>query len=211
MRPLLLHLIRSFEYGLYKALQKALYNAIVLSEITLFEMEIIIKMNLVDEIVSDWKAQRPDIDCSGKAVVCGLLHCHATVIAALESSLKPLSITPTIFSVLVTIRRKGSHAEVTVKNIMEEILVTSGATSNLLNKLIELDLIKKRKGGENEDTRSSFIKLTSKGLGLVNKAMEIQAACERKLTQQLTQAEKKQLSTLLKKMQTQEQIYENVQ
>ena len=158
-------------------------------------------MNLVDEIVSDWKGQRPDIDCSGKAVVCGLLHCHATVISALENSLKPLSITPTIFSVLVTIRRKGPHAEVTVKKIMEEILVTSGATSNLLNRLVDLDLIEKRKGRENEDTRSSFVKLTSKGLGLVNKTMEVQAACERKLTQQLTQVEKKQLSNLLRKIQ----------
>lgn len=160
-------------------------------------------MDLVDEIISDWATQRPDIDCSGKAIICRILHCYSTVLAALEKSLKPFGITPNIFSILVTIRRKGPHAEVTVKKIMEEAIVTSGAMSNLINKLVKLGLIKKRKGTEKEqvDMRSSFISLTPKGFNLIDKAMEVQAACERKLTQQLTAVEKKQLSHLLKKMQ----------
>jgi DNA-binding MarR family transcriptional regulator len=83
---------------------------------------------------------------------------------------------------------------------MEEVLVTSGGMSNLLNKLIESKLIIKRKGIDKEDARSAFIKLTPKGLAIVDKAMEVQAACERKLTQALTATEKQQLSKLLKKM-----------
>ncbi len=164
-------------------------------------------MDIVDEIMSDWTHQRPDIDCSGKVVVCRILRNFSHVIAALEKSLKPLGITPNIFSVLVTIRRKGSQAEVSVKNIMEEVLVTSGAMSNLINRLIELDFITKRKGIEEEDARSAFIKLTPKGLGLIDKAMEIQAACERKLTQTLSDAEKLQLAELLRKMLPEDQSY----
>ena len=158
-------------------------------------------IDLIDEIVSDWKAERPDIDCSGKAVVCSLLRGYSTVIAELEQSLKPLGLTPNVFSILVTIRRKGEHAEVTVKTIMQEVLVTSGGMSNMISRLIETGLITKRKGKEAEDTRSAFIKLTPKGLKLVNKAMEIQAACERKLTAKLTSSEKKNLTNLLKKLQ----------
>lgn len=164
-------------------------------------------MDLIDEIISDWAVQRPDIDCSGKAVVCRILFCFSHYVRALEKSLEPLGITPTIFSILVTIRRKGSQAEITVKKIMEEALVTSGATSNLINKLIELGLVAKRKGTKNEDARSTFIKLTSKGISLIDKAMEIQAACERKLTQKLTSSENKQLSKLLKKMLEEEYEY----
>jgi DNA-binding MarR family transcriptional regulator len=158
-------------------------------------------VGIVDEIISDWSNQRPDIDCSGKAVVCEILLCYNVVIAALAKSLKSLDITPTIFSILVTIRRKGPQAEITVKTIMREALITSGATSNLLNQLTKLKLITKRKGTKTEDSRSVFIKLTSKGLTLIDKAMEVQAACERKLTQELNVAEKRQLVKLLKKMQ----------
>jgi DNA-binding MarR family transcriptional regulator len=164
-------------------------------------------MNLIDEIISDWSAQRPDIDCSGKAVVCRILRYYSTIIAALEKSLKPFGITPNIFSVLVTIRRKGPHAEVVVKKIMQEVLVTSGAMSNLLNKLIDADLVTKRRGMEEEDERSAFIKLTPKGLALIDKAMEKQAACERKLTEVLTSIEKQQMSELLKKLLQEEDVY----
>lgn len=164
-------------------------------------------MDLIDEILIDWAKQRPDIDCSGKAVVCRVLRCFSNAINALDKSLKPLGISPNDFSVLVTIRRKGPAAEIAVKQVMEEVLVTSGGMTNLLNKLISSKLITKRKGTETEDARSAFIKLTPKGLDLIDKAMVTQAACERKLTQTLSNAEKKQLSNLLKKMQQEEYSY----
>ena len=100
-------------------------------------------MDLIDEIVSDWKVQRPDIDCSGKALVCSLLRGYSIIIAALEHSLKAAYITPNVFSILVTVRRKGEHAEVTVKTVMQEVLVTSGGMSNMISKLIEAGLITK--------------------------------------------------------------------
>ena len=164
-------------------------------------------MSLVGEILEDWALQRPDIDCSGKAVVCSLLQVYSTVVTALEKSLKPFGITPNVFSVLVTIRRKGTNTEVTVKKIMEEALVTSGAMSNLLNKLIKIDLISKRKGAGDEDERASFIKLTPKGLTLIDKAMEAQAACERRITANLNISDKQQLAGLLTKLLPEEHHY----
>jgi DNA-binding MarR family transcriptional regulator len=164
-------------------------------------------MDLIDEILADWATQRPDINCGGKAVVCRILRNFSHALAALEKALKPLGISPNDFSVLVTIRRKGPKAEITVKQVMEEVLVTSGGMTNLLNKLIELNLIKKRKGTKKEDGRSAFVKLTPKGLDLIDRAMEVQAACERKLTQTLSNTEKRQLADLLKKMLQEEDVY----
>lgn len=161
-------------------------------------------MDLIDEILVDWAQQRPDINCGGKAVVCRVLRCFTNITSALEKALKPFDISPNVFSVLVTIRRKGPHAEISVKQVMEEVLVTSGGMTNLLNKLVQLSLITKRKGTQEEDARSAFIKLTPKGLDLIDKAMEAQAACERKLTQVLSDVEKQHLSDLLKKMLQQE-------
>ena len=85
---------------------------------------------------------------------------------------------------------------------MQEALITSGATTNLLNQLLKLKLIAKRPASKDEDFRSVFIRLTPRGLALIDKAMEVQAASERKLTHVLTGAEKQQLVKLLKKMQS---------
>src|ERR1700722_7985163 len=108
-------------------------------------------MDLIDEIISDWARERSDIDCNGKAVVCRILYNYSNIVAALEAKLKPLGITPTIFSVLVTIRRKGANAEVMVSKIMQEALVTSGAMSNLLGKLVNLGYVVKRRASSGED------------------------------------------------------------
>jgi DNA-binding MarR family transcriptional regulator len=156
-------------------------------------------MDLVDEIVADWAVQRPDIDCSGKAIVCRILRFYSYYLSVLEKSLKPLGIAPNVFSVLVTIRRKGKRAEINVKTMMQEVLVTSGAMSNLLNRLIDEELITKRPDAN--DARSMLVRLTPKGLKVIEKAMEIQAACERKLISSLNQKEREQLSLLLKKIQ----------
>ena len=164
-------------------------------------------MDLIDEIIADWAIQRPDINCSGKAVVCRILRNFSYIFAALERAFKPLGISPNDFSVLVTIRRKGTQAEITVKQVMEEVLVTSGGMTNLLNKLIQSGLITKRKGEKKEDGRSTFIRLTPRGLNLIDKAMGVQAACERKLTQALSDSEKQQLADLLKKMEHEDDIY----
>ena len=155
-------------------------------------------MDLIDKILQDWERERPDIDCGGKAVVCRILRLYSIYIDKFEARLKPLAITPNVFSVLVTIRRRGPNAEVNVKDIIDEVLVTSGGMSNLLLRIIKTKLIKKRP--DPKDARSMLIKLTSHGLTIVDKAMEIQAACEREMVNTLTSEENAQLALLLKKL-----------
>lgn len=155
-------------------------------------------MDLVEEIVSDWSIQRPDIDCSSKEIVGRILRFYSHYLSTLERALKKLKMAPNVFSVLVTIRRKGEDAEINVKDIIPGVLITSGAMSNLLTRLINAGLVTKRQ--DTLDARAMLVKLTPSGLKLIDEAMEIQAACERKLTQTLTPPEKKQLAALLKKI-----------
>lgn len=157
-----------------------------------------IDMNLVESIVRDWKVQRPDINCSAKPAMCRLLAVQLRYLSLLEAQLKPLGIAPHVFSVLVTIRRRGPSAEVNVKTIRQEVLVTSGGMSNLLTRLITKGWISKRP--DSDDARSMRIKLTPKGRKLVDTAMEIQAACEHTLMKSLNRHEHKQLESLLQKM-----------
>ena len=156
--------------------------------------------NVVDHILEDWSKEMPDETTPAKGVIISLIHCYATVYSSLELLLKPLDITPTIFSALVAIRRSGPDAEIPVKNIMEQALVTSGAASNLINQLIKLDLITKRKANTKEDARSVFVKLTPHGLAFINKLIPIITAWENKITRSLSKPEKSKLTLLLKKI-----------
>lgn len=155
-------------------------------------------MDLIEEIVSDWSTQRPDIDCSGKEIVGRMLRFYSHYYSTVERALKKLKIAPNVFSVLVTIRRKGVEAEINVKDIIPGVLITSGAMSNLLTRLINKGLVTKRQ--DTLDARAMLVKLTPMGLKLIDEAMEIQADCERKLTQVLSTAERRQLALLLKKI-----------
>lgn len=156
------------------------------------------ELDLIDEILLDWSAQRPDIDCSGKEIVSRITRFYSRYMTLLERALKPLSLAPNVFSVLVTIRRKGPMASVNVKTIIQEVLITSGAMSNLLNRLIDIGLITKTP--DPEDARSMLVQLTVTGLELIDKAMDIQAACERRLVHTLSLEEKSQLAFLLKNL-----------
>ena len=161
-------------------------------------------MGLINEICHDWAVQRPDIDCPGKAVVCSLLSVHSAYLKALEMALKPLKMQPNAFSALVTIRRKGISAEVSVSKIRAEVLVSSGGITNLLNRLVKDNLISKRVS--ESDARSMLVSLTPKGLELINKAMEIQAKVESEFTKKLVKKEYQALEKLLSKLLPQETL-----
>ena len=64
-------------------------------------------MDLIEEIVTDWSIQRPDIDCSSKEIVGRMLRFYSHYLSTAERALKKLNMAPNVFSVLVTIRRKG--------------------------------------------------------------------------------------------------------
>jgi len=185
----------SYQKAFKKAFTKAFLNANLPTRIQRKGIE----MDLVDEIMEDWSKQRADIDCSGKAIICRTLRTHSYYISLLDKALKAVDMAPNVFSVLVTIRRKGETAEINVKKIIDEVLFTSGAMSNLLKRLVNKGYISKRQ--DDNDARSVLVKLTPSGLRLIDKAMEIQAACERKITNELTVNERKQLSELLRKIQ----------
>ena len=159
-------------------------------------------MDLIEEIVTDWSIQRPDIDCSSKEIVGRMLRFYSHYLSTTERALKKLNMAPNVFSVLVTIRRKGIDAEINVKDIIPGVLITSGAMSNLITRLINTGLVTKRQ--DTLDARAMLVKLTPKGLKQIDEAMVIQAACERKLTQALSPSERKQLAVLLKKMQVED-------
>ncbi|MCB1136313.1 MAG: winged helix DNA-binding protein, partial [Chlamydiia bacterium] len=130
--------------------------------------------------------------------MCRIIRLYNLYVEALERALKKLDIKQTEWAVLVTVRRKGKDEGIPIKVILQEVLLTSGAMTNLVHRLIKADYLEKRK--DEQDKREVRVSLTAKGVDLVDRAMEIQAGVERRFVESLDRSERTQLEKLLKKM-----------
>lgn len=152
--------------------------------------------DFVDWIIAGWRRERPDINIEGKGIVCRILRLYSLYYKKADFFLNRYDLKPNEFSVLMRLRRAGEGGEMTQKQLLSEVLITSGAMTNLIGRLIKTDLVEKR--SSEEDQREVFIRLTSKGLKIINEAMEVQAKVERDMVRDLKPEDKQELERLLK-------------
>ena len=154
------------------------------------------EQDFVDWIINGWMRERPDINIEGKGIVCRILRLYAIYYKTADLYLSPFKLQPNEFSVLVRLRRCGPDGEITQKALLAEVLITSGAMTNLMARLIKNGLIEKRQS--KDDKREVRVRLTDKGKKLIDAAMEVQAKVERDLVKDLKPKDRKELERLLK-------------
>ncbi len=156
------------------------------------------QQDYIDGIISGWQRERPDINIGGKGIVCRILRLYSIYYKTADRYLSRYKLQPNEFSVLVRLRRCGAEGEITQKELLSEVLITSGAMTNLMARLIKTGLIEKRQS-EN-DKREVRVRLSEKGKKIIDEAMDVQAKVERDLIKDLTPKEKKELEHLLKRL-----------
>lgn len=102
------------------------------------------------------------------------------------------------FDVLATLRRSGSPYALTPTALYEATMVTSGAMTNRLDRLETSGLI--LRAPHPNDRRGIVVRLTEKGLALIDEAVTAHVANEHEILAGLTPAEREMLSHLLKKL-----------
>lgn len=90
------------------------------------------------------------------------------IISMYKPFLDPLGLTYTQY---ITMMVLWEHDDVMVKTLGERLFLDSGTLTPVLKKLEAQTLITRKRGKENE--RNVYIKLTSKGLSLKDKALEV--------------------------------------
>jgi DNA-binding MarR family transcriptional regulator len=88
---------------------------------------------------------------------------------ALKAELSELGLTYAEFDVLAALMRGGEPYRMKPSELSRALMLTSGGTSNVLQRLAAVGLVERSKNAE--DARSRFVQLTPSGLELASAAM----------------------------------------
>ena len=156
------------------------------------------ELDIVDRGMAQWGQERPDINCSGKAIVGRILRLQDVIIRAVNSALKPHGLTYSTYAVLATLRVSGAPYRMSPSQLVDTLLLTSGGTSNLLTRLERKGWI--RRLSDPQDGRAVIVELSPTGKALVDRAMTDHAAMERQLVNTFSPNERAVLAGLLSRM-----------
>lgn len=154
--------------------------------------------DLIGRGMAQWRAERPDIDCSGKAIVGRVLHLQGIILRAVHAALAPYGLRYPAYAVLATLRVAGAPYRMSPSRLQETMLFTSGGVSNLLRRVEAAGLI--RRIDDPSDRRGTIVELTEEGVALVERAMGAHAAAERHLVSMLTPEQQAAMVTMLSRM-----------
>ena len=125
---------------------------------------------LIDETVSSWGEQRPDLDFEAMGVALGINVVTAQYSEIYGDLIKSLGITLGEFDVLATLRRNGRRGVLTPKEIARVAMISPSGLTNRLTRLENMGHIDRQM--DPTDRRSSLVRLTAKGAKTADVAIE---------------------------------------
>lgn len=158
----------------------------------------IIKNDHVDFVMEQWHQERPDIDPSPMAVIGRLVRLSNFYSLALQRVFTEFGINIGEFDVLATLLRSGKPYQLTPKQLFRALMLTSGAMTNRIDRLENKKLVQRQ--ADPNDRRGVLVSLTTKGLKLINKAIEQHVNKGMELLSALPNNEQKSLAASLKKL-----------
>ena len=151
----------------------------------------------IDRVVQLWKAERPEYDLAPVEIIGRAGRIMEHVDRALEAKFEEFQISRASFDVLVALRRNGKPYELTQRELMRSLFRTSGSMSLRIDSLEKQGLV--ARNPDTDDRRSVFVRLTPKGIQLLEVLIPEHFENENSLIAGLTKAERAQLIILLRK------------
>ena len=151
----------------------------------------------VDSILTQWKTVRSDLDCSSMGVIGRLRRTSNAWQSKMDKIFREYGLSSIEFDILATVRR-SSPSGITPTELYKTLMLSSGAVSTRLEQLVKEGLVE-RISSENA-RRSCKVVLTSKGIDLVDVALNAHVENMDKMLEVLTDNEQEQLATLLRKI-----------
>lgn len=149
-------------------------------------------------MLDQWKRERPDIDPSAMAVIGRMRRLSDTFTAALVANYRSFGVGEGEFDVMCALRRAGRPFSLPQGEIAEHTMVTAGATSKRVDRLVLADLASREP--KTSDARGRMVSLTERGVELIDEMYPRHLERERELLAPLDPAERAQLEVLLRKL-----------
>ncbi len=152
----------------------------------------------IDELVDGWRAVRPDLDFQPMAL---FARCNRFVLLSLrklEATLAEHELSLGEFDVLSALRRTGSPFTLRPSELADRLMVTRAGMTGRVDKLEAQGFVERRR--DPDDRRSEPITLTKAGRRLFDAALVDYLAAEEQLFAGLSEAQRRQLDSLLRRL-----------
>jgi DNA-binding MarR family transcriptional regulator len=152
----------------------------------------------VDEILAQWRRERPDLDPSPIGVVGRVSRLARELERRLEPVYAAHGLEPGWHDLLATLRRAGPPFRMRPTDLMKTLMLTSSGTTKRLDRLEQAGMIAREP--DPSDRRGTLIALTDAGRELIDSVTGPHLDNEARLLAPLTPAERDTLAALLRKL-----------
>lgn len=152
----------------------------------------------VDEIVAAWARERADLDLTPVEVFSRVSRLARLLDKARREAFSAHAIEPWEFDVLAALRRAGKPYQLTPGALLRQTMVTSGTMTNRVDRLAARGLVERLP--DPSDRRGVLVRLTGGGRRTVDGAFETLLTEERHLLVDLSEADRRTLVGLLKRL-----------
>ncbi|QBS46598.1 MarR family winged helix-turn-helix transcriptional regulator [Nocardia sp. CS682] len=150
----------------------------------------------VDQVLAQWREQRPDLDVSPMAVLGRLSRLTQLTGVELRKTFAAHGLDAASFDVLATLRRSDPPHSLTPTELMHSAMVTSGAITQRLDRLEERGLV--RRTPSESDGRGVRVFLTDAGHDVIDAALPDHVATEERILGPLTPKQRAALADTLR-------------
>lgn len=169
---------------------------IVLGKVRMFRQEVAVE-DSVDRIIAQWAQVRPDLDVSPMRIIGRLSKLTRNFERALQDVFIQHDLQPGEFDLLATLRRSGTGTRgLTAGELAESAMVTSGAITNRLDRLVAKALVTREADPLNR--RTIRVALTERGHKVVDETLVDHLANEDQLLSSLSTEQREKLETMLR-------------
>ena len=151
----------------------------------------------VDQILAQWRQERPDLDVSPMGIVGRITRLAKYLEHAIQATFSEFGLTVGEFDVLATLRRSGQPYQLSPTELFNTLMVSSGTMTHRIDRLEQAELV--RRIPDRSDRRGTQIQLTEKGFNLIEKAVEAHVSNEQRILNGLEASEREVLTQLLRK------------
>lgn len=152
----------------------------------------------MDGILAQWRRERPDIDPSPMAVCGEIWRAGERLRQAVVANVAEAELDMAGFDVLLTLRRNGREEALSPSALAKDMMLSTSAMTNRLDRLETRGLIVRRT--DPEDRRGLQIALTDAGFELIDGLVASHVETEERMLAALGSAERSMLRALLGKI-----------
>lgn len=152
----------------------------------------------MDGILAQWRRERPDIDPSPMAVCGEIWRAGERLRQAVVANVAEAELDMAGFDVLLTLRRNGREEALSPSALAKDMMLSTSAMTNRLDRLETRGLIVRRT--DPEDRRGLQIALTDAGFELIDGLVASHVETEERMLAALGPAERSMLRALLGKI-----------